>query len=133
MSPRGKWAGFRIQRDDGEFYEIELNARGQLLEALPRLPRRRNHYSGETPFEQPPLRVARLTGLPSIGFDEMFHETDYPLDGGELEDENEQFRPFEEANPEPYTGLLGDSLFNDSFSFGDRDEYETFDPFFLGF
>jgi hypothetical protein len=29
--------------------------------------------------------------------------------------------------------LLGDSLFNDSFSFGDRDEYETFDPFFLGF
>jgi hypothetical protein len=133
MSRKGKWAGFRIRREDGEFYEIELNDRGQLLEPPPRLRRRRTPYSEERSFECPPLRVARLTGTPPVSLNTIVEEGESPLFRGELEEDNEVFKPSEKANPGPYTGLLDESFSNDSFSFGFGDEFGVFDPFFLGF
>jgi hypothetical protein len=130
MSRKGKWAGFRIRREDGEFYEIELNDRGQLLEPPPRLRRRRTPYSAERPFECPPPRVARLAGTPPVSLKEVVEEGESPLFGGELEAGVDVFNPSEKANPGPYIGLLDESFSNDSFAFGFGDE---FDPFFFGF
>jgi hypothetical protein len=133
MSHRRKWVGFRLLRDDGKFYEIELNDKGQLLEPPPRLPRRRTPYSEERSIEYPLPRVARLIGNPSVTLDDILPERKSPFGFGELEEDNDLLNNFEEANPGPYNGSLDESFSNDSFSFGYEDEYGNFDPFIFGF
>jgi hypothetical protein len=118
MRSNGRWAGFRVEHEDGTTQLFELNNRGLLVVSPPRQRRRIASFTDDcSPANYPHNRVARLLFPPDLLLSEGLRDAIPPPEAAAE-------REAESANR---------NLLSDNSTFHAGEIYVTFDSFSFGF
>jgi hypothetical protein len=126
MLLRKRWLCFRVQGEDGEAHDYELDERGRLKDPPARQTRRRHPFTADPQLQEAPrLRMARIVNAPPPPYVGRAADDG----GGSTPLHGRDCCPTDEAYPGPYAGCADEGLFNDDFSPGYGEEDFLFTPY----